>query len=134
MRTVESNKKYTVKVFPEDKIVTHQMHGFVEGDDFKAMFRAGRDAYIKHNCTAWLSDDSLNPMVNQEDLIWAQAEWEPQILEAGWKYWALVVPEKIFGKMAMRAIIQRYKEKGVTVEVFKSYEDGLAWLKAQNQS
>jgi len=54
MQIVKKEKKYTVKVYPENKIVSHQMHGFVEGS-----------------------------------------------------------------------------EKGVTVEVFKSYDDGMEWLKKQ---
>jgi hypothetical protein len=133
MEIVKQRTEFTVRVYPQKGIVSHQMHGFVEGENFRSMLRAGIAAYLKHGCRSWLSDDSKNPLVAQEDLVWGQNEWEPQILEAGWKFWALVVPEKAFGKMAMRAIIQRYKEKGVTVELFKTYDEALAWLESQSE-
>jgi hypothetical protein len=132
MEIVKQRNEFTVRVYPEKGIVSHQMHGFVEGENFRAMLRAGLEAYLKYGCHSWLSDDSKNPLVNKEDLEWGETGWEPHILKAGWKFWALVVPERAFGKIAMRAIIKRYKKKGVTVEVFKSYDEALAWLESQS--
>ena len=131
MQIVAQNNLYTVRLYGESGIVTHQMHGFVEGENFRKMLLAGLKAFQENGCDKWLSDDSKNPMVNQEDLAWGRENWEPKVIEGGWKFWAIVVPEKIFGKMAMRGVIQRYKEMGVTAEIFKTYDDALAWLQEQ---
>ncbi|MBN2526172.1 MAG: STAS/SEC14 domain-containing protein [Deltaproteobacteria bacterium] len=131
MKIVKKTKLFTLRVYPELGIVSHQMNGFVEGADFQDMMLTGVAAYEEHGCTKYLSDDSMNPMMNQEDLKWGREVWEPKILKAGWKFWALVVPEKIFAKMAMRGVMQRYEDMGVSVKVFKEYDEALDWLEKQ---
>lgn len=132
MKIIAENDKYVVRVYPEDGIVAHQMRGFVEGEEFREMMMIGARAYTEYGCTKRLSDDSKNTLFNKEDVAWAEKNWEPIILEAGWKYWAIVTPEEAFGKMAMRGIVRRYMEKGVTSKSFHEYDVALEWLKKQN--
>jgi hypothetical protein len=132
MKIVAENQKYIIRVYPEDGIVAHQMRGFVEGEDFREMMMAGARAYTEYGCSKRLSDDSRNSLFNQEDVAWVEKNWEPIILNAGWKYWAIVTPKEVFGKMAMRGIARRYMDRGVTVESFNSYDEALEWLKKQN--
>ncbi|MBN2530711.1 MAG: hypothetical protein JXR76_30265 [Deltaproteobacteria bacterium] len=131
MEIVAQTKKYTIRVYPEYGIVSHQMHGFVEGEEFRKMMMLGAKTYKENGCSRRLSDDSKNALFNKEDVEWVENNWEPMIFETGWKYWAIVSPEQAFGKMAMRGIVKRYKEMGVTVEAFTSYDDALEWLKKQ---
>ena len=132
MKIVLETEKYVVRVYPEDGIVAHQMYGFVEGEDFKTMMMAGANAYTEYGCSKRLSDDSKNALFNKEDIAWVESNWEPIILKAGWKYWAIVTPEEVFGKMTMRGIVRRYTEKGVIVEMFNDYDAALEWLTKQN--
>jgi hypothetical protein len=133
MKVIAEDPVYTLRVYPEDKIVAHQMLGFVEGEAFRRMLITGLEAFREYGCTKWLSDDSRNPMMNPEDLEWSHQNWEPEIKKSGWKHWALIVPDGAFGKMAMRGLVQRYKEDiGVIVKFCESYDAGLEWLKTQS--
>ena len=132
MEVIAEDSVYVVHVYPEDGIIAHQMLGFVEGESFKRMLMAGLEAFREYGCSKWLSDDSRNPMMNPEDLEWSHLNWEPEIKKSGWKYWALIVPQGAFGKMAMRGLVQRYEQKiGVIVKFCNSYDEGLEWLKSQ---
>ncbi|MCB8980726.1 MAG: hypothetical protein H6657_25225 [Ardenticatenaceae bacterium] len=62
---------------------------------------------------------------------WAQTQWEPRILKAGWKYWALLLPEKVVGQMSMNRVIKRSSELGIKVQVFSDTTEALRWLEQQ---
>ena len=62
---------------------------------------------------------------------WTQTDWFPRTVQVGWKYWALVMPEKIVGKMNMRQAVQAYTEKGIIVEVFADPDEAMSWLENQ---
>lgn len=132
MQTVIDNDYASLKVYPDKKIVHHEFKKFFFGDNFKNFMMDAADVFIKHACNKWLSDDRGNSAIRQEDLQWAQENWEPKILKAGWKYWAIIMPEKAIGQMNMKKIIERYKQKGIIVNAFSSTEAALSWLEAQN--
>ncbi|MBN2528311.1 MAG: hypothetical protein JXR76_18120 [Deltaproteobacteria bacterium] len=131
MKVLITNDKLTLMVFPELKMIVHQIHGVVSGEQFRNMLMTGTDAFEEYGCTKWLSDDHRNSMVSMEDLEWGKSVWEPRILEAGWKYWALVIPQKVLGEMAMRGIMKRYVELGVTARIFDLYDEAFNWLQEQ---
>jgi len=130
-KTLIDNDNVSLYCFPDEGIVHHIVHKFVYGEAFRNLMTKGADAFIEHNCTKWLSDDRSNSALRKEDVEWGQENWENRILDKGWKYWALVMPEKVVGKMNMRRIVDRYASKGVEVKVFSDPKDGLEWLKKQ---
>jgi hypothetical protein len=79
----------------------------------------------------WLSDDRKNSVITEEDKKWTATEWRPKVIQAGWKYWAIVLPEKIVGQMSMKRIIEEYAKTGVTVSIFDDPEKALLWLESQ---
>ena len=52
----------------------------------------------------------------------------PKAVQAGWKYWALVVPEDAMAKFNLMAFIDSYFEKGLRIMVFVTPDDALKWL------
>ncbi len=58
-----------------------------------------------------------------EDIQWGQDVWTPAVFAAGWKYWAIMMPDKVVGKMSMRRLIDQYSEMGVTVDIFDDTEE-----------
>ena len=52
------------------------------------------------------------------------------VFAAGWKYWAIVMPDKIVGKMNMKRFIEDYSEKGLTIDIFSDPDEALAWLES----
>ena len=106
------------------------MHKQVHGDPFRQAILVATDTLIKNHATKWLSDDRLNPMLNPTDRQWSIDVWQPKILQAGWKFWALVLPEQTAGKLRMGMMAEEYKKLGVTVQIFSDPDQGLAWLKS----
>ena len=88
----------------------------------------GAETFERKSCQKWLSDDRKNPVLRKEDIEWGELYWKPKVLKAGWKYWAILQPEKETGKIAMKPLIEEYLKSGVTVEIFDTPETALDWL------
>ncbi|MCB0194175.1 MAG: hypothetical protein KDJ65_19645 [Anaerolineae bacterium] len=131
MNIVMDTPQVTLRVYPEKKMVYHEMHKFAFGESFQDLLIKGAEAFEKYGCTKWLSDDRGNSATRPEDVEWAQAVWEPRILRAGWKYWAIVMPEKVIGQMSMKRLAARYNQMGVTVEAFSDPQKAMAWIERQ---
>lgn len=72
----------------------------------------------------------MNGALPPTDLEWADKVWFPQTVKAGWKYWALVLPEEVIGQMNIKRHIKLYKDRGITVEVFRDPDEAIRWLEA----
>ncbi len=131
METIVNNEFVTVWVYPDKKIVRHKFHRFIYGEKFRRALMEGAEAFAKHHCSKWLSDDRENSALLPEDLEWGQLEWEPKIMAAGWKHWALILPEKVVGQMNMKRLVKRYSDLGVNAEVFTDPTEAMAWLERQ---
>jgi hypothetical protein len=127
---VFENGSVTVWYHPESKIIHHEMHKFTFGEAFTTALNAGLEALKKNHATKWLSDDRKNPVVTKEDTEWGQTVWFPAVKAAGWKYWAIVQPEKILAKTSMDAFIKQYSELGISARMFSNPEDALKWLES----
>ncbi len=94
MKKIMNSEFATLIVHPGKKIVHHKYNKFIFGDAFREVMTKGADAFIKYECTKWLSDDRENSALKKEDIQWSQKYWEKRILDAGWKHWALIMPKK----------------------------------------
>lgn len=121
------NDDVSLYCYPEIGVVHHVLHKFCYGDTFRNLMTKGADTFIKYKCTKWLSNDKSNSALRQEDIEWGQKNWEGRIIK-NWKYWALIVPNKVVGQMSMKPIIQRYAGMGVQVQLFENEKDALDWL------
>jgi hypothetical protein len=86
----------------------------------------------EHGATRWLSDDRNNNALNPEDLDWSVNVWSPTAAEAGWRYWAVVLPEYVVGKMDMAQYIALGRSKGLNVRVFSDPDEALEWLSSSD--
>ncbi len=128
---IAETDKYEIYCYPKDKIIHHIIKKFVYGEDFQNLMTKGADAFIEYKCNKWLSDDRSSAALRKEDIIWGQENWEPRVLQNGWKYWAIVMPDSAAGKLTMKPIIERYASLGVKLEIVESPEEGLEWLRNQ---
>jgi hypothetical protein len=131
VKKIIDNEFATLIVYPGKKIVHHKYKKFIFGEAFQEVMTQGADVFIKYKCTKWLSDDRDNAAMRQEDITWSQTFWEKRIRETGWKYWALIMPKKTVGQIAMKEIIDRNKELGVIVEIFTNPTQAMEWLEKQ---
>ena len=125
------NGYMTVWYHPEKKIVHHQMHKFTYGQALRDGLSAGAAMLEEKGAQKWLSDDRENTTLGKDDLNWTATFWRPRVKKAGLKYWAIVIPQKIFGQMVMKRIVEEYANTGVTVQIFTDPAEAMKWLEAQ---
>jgi len=123
----------TVWYYPDKKIIHHKMHKFVHGEHFHNALMAGAEAMEKYGAIKWLSDDTNNPVYDPADIEWGNQNWQPRVLKAGWKYWAVVRPESYLSQLRMMKLVEMYKSLGVTVELFTDAEEAMKWLEKQGE-
>ena len=121
----------SLRYYPRRKIVHHQLRRFVHGAEFREVLEKGLEVFQKHNACKWLSDDRGNGALNKADSEWALTVWAPRVMAAGWKYWAVVMPEKVIGQMNMKRWLATYAEKGITAQAFEDPDEALIWLESQ---
>jgi hypothetical protein len=129
--TIIDNKYATLWYHPETKIVHHQFHQPIGGQSFREVLDKGLEAFQEFSAQKWLSDDRGNSALSPEDSDWAINNWSPRVIDAGWKYWAVVMPEKVIGQMNMQRFIKMYSERDVSVQVFSDPDEAMRWLEAQ---
>ena len=129
--TIIHNPCVTLWYHPDKKIVHHQIHKFISGKEFREFLLAGADVLKKNLARKWLSDDRGNMVLGKADLEWSQTEWAPQCARSGWKYWAIVRPEKVLATVAMESLVSKYAKLGVSAQFFDDPRDALTWLEKQ---
>ena len=121
----------SLRYYPKTKIVHHELRQFVHGDQFRNVLEKGLEVFIQNRAHKWLSDDRGNGPLKPADAEWALGDWAPRVMAAGWKFWAVVLPEKVLGQMNMKRFIAMYAEKGVTAEAFTDPAEAMKWLVEQ---
>jgi hypothetical protein len=58
-------------------------------------------------------------------------DWFPRVLQSGWKFWALVVPEDVKARMNLTQFVQSYYEQGLRIMVFTEPVEATEWLASQ---
>lgn len=129
--TVYDSPAVTVWYHTDKKIVHHQIRKFVFGKEFQAFLLSGTEAMRKYQAQKWLSDDRGNTVLSQEDQKWGHDYWFPQTAQAGWKYWAIVRPEKVLARVTMENLTKEYAKAGVTAKFFNDPDEAMRWLESQ---
>jgi hypothetical protein len=129
--TVFQHERIQVWCYPRKRIVHHQMRGPVLGRVFREALTAGVAAMKAHRCSRWLSDDRVNGALLPDDLKWAEEVWLAQAIDAGWKYWALVMPTAWIGQVNIQRHMKLYVDRGIRVSAFADPSDAMAWLQTR---
>lgn len=120
----------TLWYHPETKIVHHQMHRFTYGEQFRQLLDRGLEIFQEHGANKWLSDDRKNSALPAVDAEWALNDWNPRVYASGWKYWAIVMPDKVAGQTNMDWLMRENIEKGLVIRVFDDADEALQWLES----
>jgi hypothetical protein len=126
--TLLDGERSSLWYYPKKKIIHHQFRKFVYKEQFRSVLEKGLEAFKTHGACKWLSDDRGHSTLTKEDRLWAANVWTPQVIAAGWKYWAIVMPEKALGQLNMQHWIKVFAEKGVTVRTFMDPDQAMEWL------
>jgi hypothetical protein len=128
--TIVDGEYATLWYHPDSGIVHHYFKSSVSGEDFRRVLNRGIELLEEHGACKWLSDDRNNSALSPEDSLWAFSDWEPRVLDTKWRYWAIVSPEEIVGRMDMARNIAAIRERGIEVRVFTDPAAALAWLES----
>jgi hypothetical protein len=127
---VLDNEYASVGVIHEKRIVRHQFKKFIQGKDLREALTTGVELMKKHRCTKWYSDDRKNGPLSTADSEWCKTVWFPTALKAGWKTWAIVLPEMVIGQMNMQRFVDEYQKQGVETRVFSNPQQAMSWLES----
>lgn len=128
---IVDNEYATLWYYPEAKIVHHQIKKYVFGEPLHNLLNKGTDQIKKCGAHKWLSDDRNNGALTAQDAEWTSKVWLPNTAKAGWKYWAIVQPEKLIGQLNMKRHAKVTSDAGVVVKVFNNPDDAMKWLESQ---
>jgi hypothetical protein len=128
MPKVLDTNQATVWYHPEGGIVHHFFKRPTRDAAFRQVLEVGLEQMIEHGATKWLSDERNNSALTPEDSQWIIDEWVPRALEAGWRHWAIVLPDYVVGKMDMALYIATRRQMGTNVYVFTDPAEALEWL------
>jgi len=114
--------------YPDTKIVHHTFLRPAHGAAFHVFLDAGVDTLRKYRAQKWLSDDRMNTAYSSPEIHWCFADWLQRAVDAGWHYWALVLPEDIYAKLNMNEFVQEFLQAGIQIRIFTDVEPARTWL------
>lgn len=117
--------------YPELKIVHHEMVATPSSAEFRELLSTGADALERFRAIKWMSDDRGNTLLRPDDEVWADSEWLPRVLGAGFKYWAIVLPAGAIGKLNMRRLANQHASRGIVSRIETLPRPAFDWLRAQ---
>jgi hypothetical protein len=123
-----ANQYATLVYHSDTKIVHHTFHKAIGAEKFREVLNLGVVAMAKYGSTKWLSDDRNNSVLSPEDTEWSMNNWFPRAIQAGWKYWALVVPQDILAQMNLKEFVDSYFDQGLRIMVFSNSDEAMKWL------
>ncbi len=129
-QTIIDNEYVTLWYHPEAKIVHHQFHRFIHGEHFRKVLDQGLEVFKEHGANKWLSDDRLNSALPKEDSEWGLNDWNPRVFANGWKYWAVVMPDKKMGQTNLNWLMRENIAHGLVVQAFEDADEALKWLES----
>ena len=123
-----SNQYATLAYHADSKVIHHTFHKTIGAEKFREVLNLGVEAMGKYGASKWLSDDRNNSVLSPEDTEWSMTNWFPRAIQAGWKYWALVVPQNILAQMNLKEFVDTYYEQGLRIMVFSNPDEAMKWL------
>jgi hypothetical protein len=126
--TLIENEYITVQYLPDKKVIFHVVHKPIPDQPLKEALNAGTEALKKYGACKWLSDDRKNGPLSKEVQEWGFNIWGPGTVEAGWKYWADIVPKELAAAGTLAPVIEAYYTLGLRMMVFSDPEKATEWL------
>ncbi len=126
--TVFDDEHMTVEYLADKKIVYHTIHKPVGGQVFRDALMAGTAALKQYGACKWLSDDRKNGPLSPDDIEWGLHNWNIPTIKAGWKYWAVVVPEELIAAGSLTPTMEGLYALGLRMLAFSKLDEAIEWL------
>jgi hypothetical protein len=123
----------TLLYYEDTGIIHHKVFNKITGPQWRELLTRGTDLMEEKGCIKWLSDNRDIDGLSEEDTEWINTVWVSRTVDAGWKYWALVVPNNTMGRVSMTEFVNSFYDVGVRVMVFSNVEEAMEWLERVDQ-
>jgi hypothetical protein len=130
-QVVLQNEHITLWYYPDLKIVHHRMLHAPTSEEFRELLDKGAETLERRGAIKWMSDDRGNTLLRPNDEEWSHNEWLPRVLRAGFKFWAIILPEAAIGKLNMQRLANFHAGHGIVSRIETMPGPAFAWLKAQ---
>jgi hypothetical protein len=131
--TIIQKGRMSLFFHPLEKIVHHQMHQYPGLELLQEVLMRGMELLKETGATKWLSDDRNGGAVPKSHHEWGDKVWAPQAIDAGWRHWALVLPNDLLHTANMQKLVRLYTSQGVTVQTFSDPDEAFRWLRLQGK-
>lgn len=116
----------TVRWDEPNTTVFVEWDGWANASEFKSLLDAEVRALREHGATCLLADCRRQRVLNLTDQDRANREWLPEVLAAGLKRFAIVLPESETAAAHLRERLARVTD--IEVAYFATVEEARAWL------
>lgn len=130
-QTILDNEYFSLWYDSDLDAVYHRVKRPLPVEPMKVLLNKGREVLEEKRARKWLSDDRNNSVVPKDVETWSETNWLPQMVAAGWKFWAVVMPATAIAKRNIAKFQEAFASQGVVVQYFTNLEEARKWLAAQ---
>jgi len=127
-QTLFDNEYIYMCYHPDTRIIHHHYYPQLNSRFLREGLDRGVELMKEYGAIKWLSDNRETDAHSAEDTEWINTNWLPRAVKAGWKYWALVVPDTVVARMNMVEFVESFYALGVRVAVFTDVDEAMKWL------
>ncbi len=128
MVNILDNEFVTLVYEDENALLFDVYKANIAFETIQASLNAGLQKMNETHANRWLTDTRAIGGFSEAGAQWVLTDWAPRALEAGWKYWALVVPEAMEGRVAMVQFVNAFAQVGIRVRVFIDINKARQWV------
>lgn len=105
-------------------------------EQFRSFLDRGLDHFVEkkqnHGKLFWVADTRKHAVRPDEDIRWVSDDWNPRAIAAGIYHLAFVVPENIFGNIAVKKYAENTVKKGdsIDVQMFGGLQSAKDWCRS----
>ena len=109
---------------------------FCRGEKLKRAYQACIDATRAHPGAPWLADCRVMPVIDPADQDWIARWYFPELIRAGARYQAAVLPEKAVTRVSTAKAVEGLSSQ-FQITVHRTFEEAeaavLAWLEKRKE-
>jgi hypothetical protein len=102
---------------------------YAEGEELRAGYNAMLELCRQKRNSRYLADARNLAPVSQTDQRWLNEEWFPQIMAAGVRFMAIVMPKSAVARLSARQILSTIDTITIVTNHFDDIEAARAWLR-----
>jgi hypothetical protein len=136
--TILASEPYGAVLFaPEVPCIIIQWHSFANRHQFSSLMDRALAAYqaasVRHPIPiGWIADSRQLSALTPDDQAWCDDNWNPRAYAAGVRYIGIVIPESIFGKIAVQQYVTNVLHNDhytFETRTFSNVSETKEWLK-----